>query len=232
MKKRTYTTPTLRTVALAIAVAACSVTQQKKPQLTGDECALIPPTICSQLTPGPPGGAALRYIAPDVQWGQYTTVMVSGVTTWGGETPKIPPADAQVLADYLYNTFVKAFGTKFQVVDMPGPGVLQILIAVTDAEAATPVLRTVSMAVPQARVLATPKYVATSTYPFIGAAQGELEVRDSVSGRVLAAAIDRRVGGGSIETAAQWKWGDAENAMNTWARVSVDRLVALQSSRQ
>jgi hypothetical protein len=214
-----------------LCVTACSVTQQARPQLAGDQCALIQPNVCAQLAPGPAGGAALRYVAPDVQWRDYTQVMVSPVTTWGGEAPKIPPADAQALADYLHNAFVKAFATKFRVVDAPGPGVLQILIGVTDAEAATPVLRTVSMAVPQARVLATLKYVATSTYPFIGAAQGELEARDSMSGRVLAAAIDRRVGGGAVTTAAQWQWGDAENAMNTWAQTSVNRLASLQSGR-
>ena len=230
MRHRMYVRSALSLAALAVALAACSVTQQQNPKLSGDQCALIQPNICSQLTPGPAGGAALRYIAPDVQWRQYTKVMVSPVTTWGGDTPKIPPADAQALADYLHNTFVKEFGTKFQVVDTPAPGVLQILVGITDAEAATPALRTISMAVPQVRVLATLKYVATSTYPFIGAAQGELEACDAMSGRVLAAAVDRRVGGGSIQTAAQWQWGDAENAMNTWAQTSVNRLVSLQSS--
>jgi uncharacterized protein DUF3313 len=129
-------------------------------------------------------------------------------------------------------TLVNAFQSKFQVLDAPGPGVLQIQVAVTNAEAATPVLRTVSMAVPQARVLATLKYAATGTYPFVGSAQGELEARDALDGRVLAAAIDRRVGGGSITTATQWQWGDAEKAMDQWAQISVNRLIVLQSSGQ
>ena len=53
-----------------------------------------------------------------------------------------------------------------------------------------------------------------------------------MSGRILAAAVDQRVGGGAIQTAAQWKWGDVENVMNTWAQTSVSRLVSLQSSGQ
>ena len=124
------------------------------------------------------------------------------------------------------------FSKKFEVVDLPGPGVLQVIPALTDVEAATPVLRTVSMAVPQVRVVAMVPYIATGTYPFIGSAQGELVARDSVSVRVLAAAVDKRVGGGAIQTAAQWKWGDVENVMNTWAQTSVNRLVSLQSSGQ
>jgi len=53
-----------------------------------------------------------------------------------------------------------------------------------------------------------------------------------VSGRVVAAAIDRRVGGSSIQAAAQWKWGDAETVMNACAQTSVDWLGMLQSSVQ
>ena len=60
----------------------------------------------------------------------------------GWRDGKVPLGDAQVMVDYLYNVFVAAFATKFEIVDLPGPGVLQIVPAITDAEAATPVLRT------------------------------------------------------------------------------------------
>ena len=126
---------------------------------------------------------------------------------------------------------MKSFGTKFQIVDEPGPGVLRVSAAIVDADAATPGLRSVSMIVPQARVLGMLKLAATGTYPFVGSAQAELLGTDSVTGKVLAAAVDRRVGGGSIATAAQWQWGDAENAMDKWAELSVNRLVALQSGQ-
>ena len=107
-------------VGLLSILAACSVTQRAKPELPRGRCALIQPNVCSQLTPGPPGGAALRYIASDVQWAQYTTVMINPVTVWGSETPTVAPSDAQAAADYLYNAFVKAFQSKFRVVDGPG----------------------------------------------------------------------------------------------------------------
>jgi len=173
----------------------------------------------------------LRYIAPNVQWTQYTKVMVSPVTAWGGDTTKLSPADTQMLTNYLYNALLKAYETKFPVVNEPGPGVVRVSAAIVDANAATPGLRSVSMIVPQARVLGMLKLAATGTYPFVGAAQGELMLTDPVSGKVLAAAVDRRVGGGSIETAAQWQWGDAENAMDKWAELAVNRLVWLQSGQ-
>ena len=76
---------------------------------------------------------------------------------------------------------------------------LRAQFAIMDASAATPVLRTISMVIPQARALVTLKYLTTGTYAFVGGLQGEILATDSVTGTVLAAAVDRRVGGGSIE---------------------------------
>ena len=108
----------------------------------------------------------------------------------------------------------------------PGPGVMKLQVALTDAEGATPVLRSVSMAVPQVRALVSLQYLATGTYTFVGGAQGEAKLTDSLTGEVLGEWIDRRVGGGSIAAAAQWKWGDVENAMDAWATQAAERLYA------
>src|SRR5262249_48630507 len=120
-------------------------------------------------------------------------------------------------------------GKKFQLVDQPGPGVMRLQVAIIDATAATPGLRTVSLVIPQARTLNTLKYAATGTYAFIGGAEAEMKLTDAVSGQLLAAAMDKRIGGGSFEAAAQWEWGDAENAMKAWATQLTDRLSAWTS---
>jgi len=101
---------------------------------------------------------------------------------------------------------------------------MKINVAIVDAEAATPVLRTISMLVPQAHMLANLKYLATGPFPFVGGAQAEAKVTDSVSGQILALAVDKRVGGGSFKTGFQWQWGDAENAVNHWAELAATRL--------
>ena len=129
-----------------------------------------------------------------------------------------------MLCTFLYQALAEQLGTKFQVVDQPGPGVMRLQVAIIDAQAATPGLRTVSMVVPQARALSTLKYVATGTYPFVGGAQGEAKITDAVSGQLLGEWVDKRVGGGSAQAAAQWQWGDAENAMTAWAVKAVEVL--------
>jgi hypothetical protein len=86
------------------------------------------------------------------------------------------------------------------------------------------VLRSVSMVIPQARALGTLKYLATGTYPFVGEAQAEAKLSDGAAGQLLGEWVDKRVGGGSIKAAAQWQWGDAENAMTAWATMAAEKL--------
>src|SRR5262249_4732859 len=136
----------------------------------------------------------------------------------------VSPADQQVLCSFFQQSLQQAFSRRFPVVTTFGPGTMILQVAITHAEAATPVLRTVSMAVPQARVLATLKYLATGTYPFIGSAQVAARLSDAQTGMVLGEWVERRIGSGSIQAAAQWQWGDAENVINHWSTTAAAKI--------
>jgi hypothetical protein len=213
----------LAALCLATFVTACSATQQVKVTQTDLKCGFLG-SVCDRLTPGEQGQAALRYVNPNASWTQYKKIIIDPVTFWGGDTEKISAADQQTLVNYFDQVLHEELGKKFQIVDQPGPGVMRVQVALTDAEAATPGLRSISIVIPQARTLNTLKYLATGTYAFVGAAQAEAKITDAVTGQVLAEAVDRRVGGGAISTAAQWQWGDAENATKAWATLMADRL--------
>jgi hypothetical protein len=218
-------------LALSTLLSACTTTQGVKPDLVhGRQCAYLAPDVCSKLAPVP-GTESLRYIAPNVDWSQYTKVMISPITFWSGAKRNLTAEESQWLANYMYQALVQQVGKVATIVNEPGPGVLKLQGAFTQVDAAVPVLRTVSMVVPQARALATLKYIATGSYPFVGAAQGELEVTDSRTGEVLAAGVDRRIGGGSLETAAQWQWGDVENVMDNWASRVANILATLRAGK-
>jgi hypothetical protein len=202
-------------VAWMTMAVACAKTQQVAVQQQG-MCGLLGPQ-CSKLTAGLPDQFQLRYVNPSVQWTTYNQVEIEPVTFWGPAESSVSPSDQQRLADYFNQEIRTEFGKHYQLVDQAGPGVMVLQIALTDVSGATPGLRTIASVVPQARALSTLKYLATGTYAFVGSAQVEGKLTDSQSGKLLAAIVDRRVGGGSLEAAAQWKWGDVENAMNAWA---------------
>jgi len=86
----------------------------------------------------------------------------------------------------------------------------------------------VSIVIPQLRVINMAQSLATGSYAFVGSAESMMKATDAVNGQLLAAAIDKRAGGIAIGAAAQWKWGDAENAINYWAEKIDSRLLQLQ----
>src|SRR5271167_1177107 len=219
-------------------VAGCSQTAAPAPSIiqraSGETPAPPPPSgflgnDYSLLTPPTAGSdqnAALRYINPNANWASYNKIMIAPVTFWAADDSKISAADQQALCNYMYNVLVTDLGKTFAIVDQPGPGVLKVSGALTDASSAVPVLRSISVVVPQARAVSVLKMAATGTYAFVGSAQGAIKINDSVTGQLLAAAVDKRVGGASIKNVDVWQWGDAENAMDYWGNEIDQRLVS------
>jgi hypothetical protein len=204
-------------------LSACTTTQKVAINQADLNCAFLA-NDCSLLTTGGKDQVSMRYINPAAQWSQYNKVLIDPVTFWGGASTQVSASDQQMLVNYFSQQLNKELGQKFQIVTQPGPGVMKLDVAIVDAEAATPVLRSISMIIPQAHMLANLKYLATGTFPFVGGAQAEAKITDSVSGQVLGLFVDRRIGGGSFTTGFQWQWGDAENAVNHWAELAANRL--------
>lgn len=206
-------------------LTACTVTQKAPIERSSVRCGLLA-NECSKLQPGGEDQASYRYVNPSARWNQYSQVLIEPVTFWGSDATSVSAADQQALVNYFSQRLREQLGKKFQIVDQPGPGVMKVSVAMTDAEAATPVLRSISMFVPQAHMLSNLKYLATGTFPFVGGAQGEAKITDSVSGVLLTAAADKRIGGGNAVTGLQWQWGDAEHAIDQWCEMLTERLAS------
>src|SRR5262249_60473341 len=115
--------------------------------------------------------------------------------------------DQQRLTNFLYTALDQELAKQFQVVDQDGPDVMKLQVAVTDLAAATAGLRTMTMVIPQARLLSTVKKGATGSDPFGGGAQGQVKLTDSVTGGGLVAGGDRPPGGGTNSPAGPGGWG-------------------------
>ena len=182
----------------------------------------------SKLAPGPEGGAALAYVNPNAQWSKYTKIQLMPVEFWASADSKVSESDQQMLTSYFYNKLREDLAKSFTLVNQPGPDVITLRVALMDATTATPGLRSVSVIVPQARVLNGLQSLATGSYAFVGSAEGEMKATDSTTGEMLAGAVDQRAGGMGIKGAASFQWGDAENAMDYWAQKITSRLAELQ----
>jgi len=216
---------------VTLSLLACSTTQKATVTKAEAHCGLLG-RFCDRLTPGTEDQLGLRYVRPGVDWRKYKAVLIEPVTFWGDEEGGASAEVRQDLVNEFETVLKQEFGKKFQVVNRPGPGVMTLTVGMTKAESATPVLRSISMIVPQARALSTGAYLVTGQFPFVGTAQVEGKVEDSVSGQVLSAIVDKRLGGGSPTAGFQWQWGDVENAMQHWSETVVNRLAGWTSGQE
>lgn len=120
----------------------------------------------------------------------------------------------------MYNKLQADLSKNFTLVNRPGPDVMALRLVLMDATTAVPGLRSVSVIVPQARVLNGLQSLATGSYAFAGSAEAEMKLTDSSTNELLAAAVDERAGGMRIKSAASFRWGDAEKCDGLLGRES------------
>jgi hypothetical protein len=210
--------------------AGCSVTQ-RAPQESIKQSGFL--TNYDQLAATDNKDLAAQiYADKAANWASYSKVHLEPVTFWAGADSKVPPDVQQRLTDFAYQQLTEQFKAKgFQLVTTSGPGVMVVRVALTDATAATPGLRTISVVVPQAILLSNATAAVRGKPSFSGSAQTEGEVLDGQTGTRIAAWIDRRVGGNSVENANVWEWGDAENAIKRWAERVATRAEELKAGQ-
>jgi len=217
----------LLTVTL-VALAACSSTIRLKPQMDEHVEAFLGEAY-PLLEPGKEGEADLRYVNHDVDWKKYRGVLLEPVQFWAGADSKISPEGQTILTSYLYNSLKENLAkVGSNLVDLPGPGILRAQLAVMDVSKSTPVLRTISLVIPQARLINQAQQLVTGSYGFAGSAEVALKVTDSQTGQLLAAAVDRRAGGGAISQAAVWQWGDLQAVIDAWSQQFAQRMAELR----
>jgi hypothetical protein len=163
-------------------------------------------------------GAALRFVKPGAKLGGYEQLLIDPVVVYygvGTGLHDVPGQDLETLANHLYSALVRHLGADYPLVQRPGPDVLRVQVALTEAEPSDVVLNAMSSALP-IRPLSNLKHLATGTQTFVGTAGIEARIVDAASGELLAAAVDRRQGGKRLED-AQGGWGDVLAAFDFWA---------------
>jgi hypothetical protein len=200
---------------LAWLLAGCASTQAAPPQRYSgflDDYSILTPREGSD-------GAALRYVKPGARLGSFEQLLIDPVVVYygvGSGLHDIPQQDLETLANHLYSALVSQLGADYPLVQRPGPDVLRIQVALTEAKPSDVAMNTVSSALP-IRPVSDIKQLATGTQAFVGTAGVEAKIVESVSGRLLAAAVDRRQGGKRLED-AQGGWADVLAAFDYWAR--------------
>ena len=131
--------------------------------------------------------------------------------------------NSQILLNYFYNKLYIDLAKRYELVEKPGPETLRIQIAVTDYEQRWVALDMISTVVPQLRVVGELKGLVTGKPSFVGGVQVEIKITDAQTGKILAAAVDRRVGGKTLSKGTD-EWADVKNAFDFWGQMLVYRI--------
>lgn len=213
---------------LILTLSACAASRQ--PRGTPDESGFL--SNYSDLRPGKGDEMALVYIRPGVDWKNYTAVIFESVTLWPGKDgglAKLSPEDQQMLVDTLYSSVHDQLAKVTTLTTTPGPGVIRLRVALTEADSTNVVLNAVATIVPQVRAVSTILGLAANTSLTVGSATIEGDVRDSLSNQRLGAFVDKRIGQRSLRGLGTWS--QVEAAFTHWGEQLANRLVALREGK-
>ena len=209
-------------LALVCSVVACAATRGRR----GDapESGFL--RDYSQLQSSEDWPAQEVYFNPDAQWSRYNSIQLDSVTLWANEDlGKLSDEDRQMLTDTLYKALHEELSKYFEMSDQPGPDVIRLRAALTEAKGAKTALRALSSIHPGTLLLGAAVGLSADTANSVGTATVEFELLDGVTNERLAAAVDQRAGTKAWALIAPkrtfTKWGDVKNVCNYWAERAV-----------
>jgi len=190
----------------------------------------------SMLSPGGEGEALLFYENPEANWPSYNKIFLAPVAYYGGrETyPKgFTRADLQKLVNRFYYILYNDLAEDYQMVDEPAPHTLRIQVALTSVGESSQTADSVSAVAP---VIVNPirNFAGSLSGETILAGQASIEAKitDGLTGKLLYAAVDRRVGQRSTSGSSTRRTADVEEIMWYWGDLARYRLCTLRGGEE
>lgn len=208
-------------VGLLLAGCAPSLQARKVDKEDLQKTVLVDPSI---LEKGKEGQPLYRYVKPNVDVKKYTKIIVDPVIVYEESALDAGTRENyQKLANNAYAYFVKDLEKDYAVVTTHGPDTFRIQFAIVSAEKSHPVRNFLTTVVPVGMAVSTVQYGVTGRPMGVGDVTGEIRVTDSMTGELLAAALDKRVGGKQIRGVFS-SWQDADSGLQYWAELCRYRL--------
>ena len=186
---------------------------------------LVNPAI---LEKGGDGQALYRYVNPNAVFTQYDKVIIDPVLIYKQATLDAGELENyQALANNAYVFFSRELSQDYRVVTSPEPRTMRVQLVIVDADSSKPVRNLLSTVMPIGIGISLVRYAATGKQSGVGEITAEFKATDAFTGQLLAAGLDRRVGGkdpkGIIDT-----WANADDALQYWAKLVRFRACTLR----
>lgn len=197
---------------MAAALGGCMTTRQERS--VEPKGFLVDPAILSK---GEDDQALYRYRNPAVDLKKYPKVILEPVKFYKpAQASPEELADLQQLANNFNQYLFRELAKDFFIMKEPEVGTLRIETAITEAGKSDPTMDFISTVLPIGLAVSVVKDFSTGKPASVGAISGELRITDAMTGELVAAAVDSRMGGKSLKGVFN-SWSDADNAMEYWA---------------
>jgi hypothetical protein len=201
-------------ILVALLIGACGGSYQAR-KMGVQQSVLVNPSL---LEKGGEGQALYRYVNPKRNMGQYTKVMVDPVLIV--KESELDPDQLENYQKLANNAFIylsRELQQDLEIVRTPEPGTLRIQLAIIDADSSKPVRNLLSSVSPVGIGLNAVKFAATGKQSGVGEISVEIKLTDAMTGTLLGAAMDSRVGSKNPEGIID-PWYNADEALQFWAK--------------
>jgi hypothetical protein len=175
----------------------------------------------SILKTGEEDQALLTYRKSSFGSNKYNKIIIDPTTIWMGKDSKLSklkPEERQKIADNLQSYLVEEIGKIMTITKQSGPDTIKLQAAITDVRFSKPVLDTISTIVPYGIAISLIKEAITGTPSSVGGSSIEVKISDSMSGEIIAAAVDKRVGSKRLDGDIINKRSDVNEVLKFWAK--------------
>jgi Protein of unknown function (DUF3313) len=187
----------------------------------------------SRLQVASEDGPVQGYRNPAVNWSAYNKILLEQVIIWDGLYAKLDKKernDLQRLADSFHDMLSLSLSKDYELVEKPAVGTMRIQVAITHAADAWTTPAPISRTNLHLRSANTPWNFSNGRPGFEGEITVEFKVQDAQTLELLAAGVDRRVGGRTFKRDNKFfnSWSDVKNSLGFWTDQTVYRLCVLR----
>jgi hypothetical protein len=162
--------------------------------------------------------ALYRYMNNKIDILSYDKILLEPVmVTKDGKLDAATRENYQRLANNAYAYLSGELSKDYTLVKSAQPGAMRLSMGILDADPSEPVRNVLASLTPIGMAVNLVTYSGSGKQSGVGEVSMEMKVTDSVTGELMGAAVDRRVGGTNFEGVVD-TWADANAGLEWWAK--------------
>lgn len=207
-------TVSILAAGIALLLAGCSLNQQALDKAI-KESLLVNPAMLEKGTGNQP---LYRYNDPKVDIRNYRKILIDPVIISRHASLNAKDSENyQKLVNNAYVFLTDELQKVYTLVQKPEPGTLRFQLSFITSGSFMPVRTLLSTVMPAGKEINLAMYDAAGTPVAIGNLTAELKITDAMSGELLGAVMDKRIG--SIYYQNAWdSWLTADDGLKFWAK--------------